>query len=73
MPGPVSETMPSLADRMRSLADQGHARADELRQRADALDAAANYSDALWTPERMLGAWARARRVWSECTGDDLI
>lgn len=60
----------SLADRMRALADSGHARADELRQRADEFEAVADYSKGA---RSLLGAWARARRLWCECTGEPLI
>lgn len=66
-----------LSDKMRALADGGHARAIELREKADALDkaeaaslASAPTSD---TTKKLLGAWARARRVWSECSGEPLI
>lgn len=62
-----SEQM-SLADKMRTLADTGHVRADDLRRLADQLDAA----DAR-DPRNLLGRWARARRCWSECSGEPLI
>lgn len=75
MPGPVSDTMPSLPDRMRALADTGHPRADELRKRAAALDASVgvNVGDGGFDVRKTLGAWARARRLWCECTGEPLI
>lgn len=67
---------PALWDKMRRLADDGHARAAELREKADDLETKAEgyYSD---TPtveaKSFLGAWARARRCWSECSGEPLI
>lgn len=70
MPGPVSDTAPSLMDRMRALADSGHPRADDLRREADALD---HVCDKDFNVKRMVGTWARARRVWSECSGEPLV
>ena len=63
-----------LGDRMRALADEGHPRASELREKAEAFDKAnpANAGDN-WDAQRMLGAWARARRLWCDCTGESLI
>lgn len=71
---PETTVLSELGDRMRALADSGHPRAAELREKAAAFDAAnpANAGDA-WDAKRMLGAWARARRVWSECSGEPLI
>lgn len=68
-------TVPSeLGDRMRALADSGHPRAEELREKAAAFDAAnpANAGEE-WSAKRMMGAWARARRLWCDCTGEPLI
>lgn len=59
----------SLPDRMRTLAKGGHPRAEELRQRADDMDNAIATHDM----RKMIGAWARARRLWCECTGEPLI
>ena len=65
---------PTLADKMRGLADTGHPRAEELRNAADkldgAVDAAASGPDAV---KRVLGNWARARKLWCEITGEPLI
>lgn len=61
---------PSLPERMRALADTGHERAAELRQKADEFEAAADYSKGA---KALLGAWARARRLWCDCTGEPLI
>ncbi len=69
MPGPVSDAMPSLPERMRALAEQGHPRAADLIAGADAMDAAASDFEV----KKVVGAWARARRLWSECTGEPLI
>lgn len=60
-----------LAEKMRALADQGHARADELRASADAFDAATDAEP--FSAKKLLGAWARARRVWCDCTGESLV
>jgi hypothetical protein len=67
---------PALFDLMRKLADAGHPRADELREKASAFEAAATgfYGDPQTVPAKsFLGAWARARRLWSECSGEPLI
>lgn len=68
--------MPSkpLAARMRALADAGHPRAAELRERATDLDQAVKAASAA-SPEvrALLGAWARARRLWCETTGEPLV
>ena len=69
--------MTELGDRMRELADSGHDRADELRAKADDFDAKtdAHYAETGGpdTAKSMLGAWARARRLWSDCTGEPLV
>lgn len=59
-----------LANKMLALANSGHARAEELRIGALALDAALlDVSDV----KKMLGCWARARKLWSECSGEPLL
>lgn len=60
--------MTPLSEQMHALADKGHPRADELRAKAQELDDKINGE-----PRSMLGAWARARRLWCDCTGEDLI
>jgi hypothetical protein len=55
---------------MRRLADSGHARADDLRREADALE---HVLDKDFNVKRIVGTWARARRVWSECSGEPLV
>lgn len=69
--------MTEISDKMRALAETGHERAEELRSKADEFDAktAAHYSETGGpeTAKSMLGAWARARRLWCECTGEPLI
>mgnify|MGYP001598744132 CR=1 FL=1 len=68
MSGVVSAT--PLADQMRKLAVT-HPRRDELEAAADNLDAAASASD---TPiPKLLGAWAKARRLWCEISGEPLV
>ena len=69
--------MTELGDRMRALADTGHANADELRAKADEFDTktAAHYEGpgGEATAKSLLGAWARARRLWCESTGEPLV
>jgi hypothetical protein len=62
--------MAYLSDRMRSLAATGCPQAAELLEKADDLDEALakDRSDV----ETVLGAWARARALWSEVTGASL-
>lgn len=66
----------SLVPLMRELADTGHARAAELRELASDLEvkAAGFYGNPQTVGVKsFVGAWARARRVWSEITGEPLI
>ncbi|OJU22715.1 MAG: hypothetical protein BGN95_03875 [Sphingomonas sp. 66-10] len=68
--------MTDLSDKMRSLADLDHPRAVELREKAGAFDVAATgfYAEPQTvTVKSFLGAWARARRLWSECSGEPLL
>ena len=58
-----------LPTRMRARADADGLPADHpLRVRADELDAADAEN-----PRQLLGRWARARRAWSDYTGEDLL
>jgi hypothetical protein len=65
----------NLPDRMDALA-KTHPQADELQAKAAALrDAISGFYS---TPQqvdvrRFMGCWARARRLWCECTGEPLI
>jgi hypothetical protein len=59
-----------LPEKMRALAATGHARADDLIREADALE---KVLDTDFNVKRIVGTWARARRVWCECTGEPLI
>lgn len=59
-----------LAKKMRELACNGHTRADELLKLAQELDDACADD---FNAKRTVGAWARARRCWSECSGESLI
>lgn len=69
MPGPVSDTAPSLADRMRRLAEKRPDIRDEFVALADKLDAIT-----VETPiPQIVGRWAKARRRWCEATGEPLI
>ena len=65
--------MPILSDdlptRMRARADADDLPADHpLRVRAAELDAVDPEN-----PRQLLGRWARARRTWSDYTGEPLI
>ena len=60
-----------LPDRMRQLATT-HARGPELVEKADALDKELE-SWGSGNPMRLLGKWAQARKLWCECTGEDLV
>ena len=55
-----------LAQRMRELANHGHVRAEELNRLADSLDDAVGSNN--FSAAAVCGAWARARRVYDECT-----
>lgn len=64
-----------LGIKMRALAREGHPRAEELRSRANAFDEACS-SEAMAQPDglkKMMGAWARARRLWCEVSGEPLV
>jgi len=62
-----------LVARMRTAALRCAEHADELREAANKLEAAiaAKGSDEKWA-KRLLGTWARARRLFCECTGEPL-
>lgn len=71
MPGPVSDTAPPLYWKMRKLANSGHSRAADLRREANLLEQAVLGGTA--PVSKLAGVWVRARRLWCECTGDDLV
>lgn len=61
-----------LSKKMRKLADGGkHPCAIELFARAEDLDRASFASP--FDVKAVVGAWARARKVWCRETGEDLI
>jgi len=65
-----------LSNWMRALADGGHERGAELREKADAFDAAALgfYAEPQTVSVKsFMGAWARARRLYSDCTGQSIM
>jgi hypothetical protein len=61
-----------LSEKMHALADLGHPRAAELREKADAFDQATHgfqiAQPQTHTVKQQLGTWARANRVFSECS-----
>lgn len=66
----------ALSEKMHALADSGHARADELREKADAFDKATEGFYAYpqtCSVQKFVGAFARARRLWCDITGEPLI
>lgn len=66
----------SLSDRMRELADTGHPRAGELREKARLMDegTAGFYAEPQTVDVKtFVGRWARARRLWCDITGEELI
>jgi hypothetical protein len=58
-----------LIERMRAKALEGHPRAKELNGCADKLERTVAGGDA----RAIVGAWARAKRLWMECTGEPLV
>jgi hypothetical protein len=66
----------NLSIRMHNLADSGHERASELREKANAFDAAVvgYYSEPhTVSVAKLMGAFARARRLWCDITGESLV
>lgn len=65
-----------LAEDMRALAAAEPEHGDRLRDAANALDAmAAGFyaTPQTCTAQQLLGAWARARRLWCDVTGESLV
>lgn len=65
-----------LSAKMRALADRKHPQAAELREKADAFDAAtAGFYGEPQTVDvrKFMGCWARARRLWSDVSGEPLV
>lgn len=69
-------TRTDLSKKMHTLADSGHPRASELREKADAFDqkTAGFYAEPQTvTVQSFMGAFARARRLWCDVTGERLV
>lgn len=65
-----------LAPKMQKLANSGHPRAVELLEKANAFEIAARgffASPQTHDVKQFLGAYARARKLWCEITGEPLI
>lgn len=66
-----------LGKKMRQLARDKHPRAEELREKAAAFDQAVKgyYEDDPPTVDAkaFLAAFARARKLWSVCSGEPLV
>lgn len=60
-----------LSIRMRELASTGHERALELYARAQELDDVVANRQA--SVALTVAVWARARRLWCDLTGEDLV
>lgn len=76
MTKPDADRRTELSKRMLALAESGHARSVELREKADAFDVATAgfYADPQTvTVQKFMGAYARARRLWCEITGESLV
>lgn len=72
----MSAAETDLSKLMRAMANKGHERAADLREKADAFDLATHgvYSDPpTHNVKQMVGAWARARRVYIECAGGEPV
>ena len=70
------EHVPSLADKMRLFATRSEVERAELKRLADELDAATAgfYGSPQTVPvQKLMGAWARARKAWCAASGESLI
>lgn len=66
----------ALWQRMRVMAATGHELAAELTAKADALEQAATgfyAKEQTHGAKQLIGAWARARAVWCQATGEPLV
>lgn len=67
---------PALWEKMRALAAGDHPRAAELLDKAQAFEAATHgyfNEEPTHTAKQFLGAFARARRLWCDITGEPLV
>lgn len=64
---------PSLVDRMRVRALEGGFAAQRLREAADELELRLDPPEGEWDAKKLLGAWARARLLWRDVTGEPLV
>lgn len=66
-----------LVPKMRAIADRGHPRALELRARAldleQAIEVLMRESAEPAETKKMVRAWARARRLWCQVSGEPLL
>lgn len=72
----MSEELDGLHGKMRALAATGHPRSAELVEKADEFESKAKlfYSNPAHCDVRsFIGAWARARKLWCEITGEPMI
>lgn len=74
-PIPISAPVDSdLPSRMIARADlDGLPATHPMRIRAAELDARLDCEAPGWTAQNMIGAWARARHVWSNYTGEAIL
>ena len=67
----AEDNQQGLVEKMNALADKGGERHEELRARAAELYDAIRSDE--WSAKKMLVAWARARKLWFDVTGEPLI
>jgi hypothetical protein len=63
----------TLPEKMLALADAGHPYAEELRDRSRALTAAIHAPPETFDMKRVLGCWARARKLYCDASGEPLV
>ena len=62
-----------LWTKMERVAASGHPRAAELREKAADLKKQTEAPVSEWNAKKLLGTWARARKVYTECLGVGLM
>lgn len=71
----MTDAKTDLTDKMVALS-KTHARKDELLEKAEQFDVAAKgfYAEPQTVSVKsFMGAWARARRLYCECSGESLV
>ena len=74
MQGPWQPEPGTLPAKMLEVADHDGLPVNHLmRIRAAELEARLDIEAPGWTAQNMIGAWARARHVWSNYTGEPML